>query len=31
LGNDTVTELSTALQQVYNITRLRLDKLLQTS
>jgi 2-oxo-4-hydroxy-4-carboxy-5-ureidoimidazoline decarboxylase len=31
LGNDTVTELSIALQQVYNITRLRLDKLLQTS
>ena len=31
LSNDTVTELSTALQQVYNITRLRLDKLLQTS
>jgi len=31
LSNDTVTELSTALQQVYNITRLRLDKLLQSS
>jgi 2-oxo-4-hydroxy-4-carboxy-5-ureidoimidazoline decarboxylase len=31
LGNDTATELSVALQQVYNITRLRLDKLLQTS
>jgi 2-oxo-4-hydroxy-4-carboxy-5-ureidoimidazoline decarboxylase len=28
LGNDTVTELGNALQQVYNITRLRLDKLL---
>ncbi len=31
LSNDTVTELSTALRQVYNITRLRLDKLLQSS
>jgi len=31
LGNDTVTELSNALQQVYNITRLRLDKLFETS
>ena len=28
LGNDTVTELGNALQQVYNITRLRIDKLL---
>jgi 2-oxo-4-hydroxy-4-carboxy-5-ureidoimidazoline decarboxylase len=26
LGNDTVTELSNALQQVYNITRIRLEK-----
>lgn len=26
LGNDTVTELGTALQQVYNITRIRLEK-----
>ena len=28
LSNDTVTELGNALQQVYTITRLRLDKLL---
>jgi 2-oxo-4-hydroxy-4-carboxy-5-ureidoimidazoline decarboxylase len=28
LRNDTVTELGNGLQQVYNITRLRLDKLL---
>jgi 2-oxo-4-hydroxy-4-carboxy-5-ureidoimidazoline decarboxylase len=28
LSNDTVTELGNALQQVYNITRLRLDALL---
>jgi 2-oxo-4-hydroxy-4-carboxy-5-ureidoimidazoline decarboxylase len=26
LGNDTVTEFGTALQQVYNITRIRLEK-----
>jgi 2-oxo-4-hydroxy-4-carboxy-5-ureidoimidazoline decarboxylase len=31
LGNETVTELSNALQQVYNITRLRLDKLFEAS
>jgi 2-oxo-4-hydroxy-4-carboxy-5-ureidoimidazoline decarboxylase len=31
LDNETVTELSNALQQVYYITRLRLDKLFGTS
>ena len=31
LSNDTVTELVNDLQQVYNITRLRLDKLLETT
>jgi 2-oxo-4-hydroxy-4-carboxy-5-ureidoimidazoline decarboxylase len=29
LGNDTVTEFSNALQQVYNITRIRLEKKLE--
>lgn len=31
LSNDTVTEFGNDLQQVYNITRLRLDKLLETT
>jgi 2-oxo-4-hydroxy-4-carboxy-5-ureidoimidazoline decarboxylase len=31
LSNDTVTELGNALQQVYNITRLRLDKLFEST
>jgi 2-oxo-4-hydroxy-4-carboxy--5-ureidoimidazoline (OHCU) decarboxylase len=30
LNNDTVTEFGNALQQVYNITRIRLEKQFET-